>query len=373
MSSGIFAFGPSAVVCSDGKELLAYAPTDEAPLWKKALSAPVAAVALVGDHVLAIDARGALVRLAADTGVEESKETFVGEPRAIAAGAGAVFAVALEDSVVVVDGDARVTLPIAGAQALAFSAKLLAVGTEAGKLRVVDGEATVAEADLGGAVRGVVRHPGGFWLATAKDTLFRVTDDGEATPFLRASGRAPSAVACSKDGALVAVQTAGGQVTVLAYPSKETLLSATYPERTAVGVALTADARFLWIGIDKGDANKVDLDEHDIYRTDPHPGRARAAWVLKVQIDKGVRARAKAQPAGAAKAKAPAEPIVKTPAVATETATPPQAEAPREAEADWTGAPEPELPPSSAAQKRLVLAVLFAATFAGVVSLFIGR
>ncbi len=370
MSSGFFAFGPGAAVCSDGKDLLAYGPADEAPLWKKALAAPVAALVTAGDHVLAIDARGTLVRLAADTGAEESKVTFVGEPRALAAGAGDLFAVALEDSVVVVDGDAQVTLAIAGATALAFSAKLLAVGTEGGGLRIVDGEATVAVAELGGPVRGVVRHPGGFWLATAKDTVFRVNDDGEATPFLRASGRAPAAIACSKDGALVVVQTGERQVTVLAYPSKETLATASYPERNAIGVALTADARFLWIGIDKGDANKVDLDEHDIYRTDPHPGRTRSAWVLKVQIDKGVRARAKAPRAPASAPVAKAANSAPTPAIAE---LHPTTESPATAEPPWTGLPEPELPPSSESEKRLVLGVLFAAMVVGVLSLFVGR
>ena len=355
MSSGSFAFGPTAVVCSDGKELLVYAPADEAPLWKKTLAAPVAAIVTSGDHVLAIDARGALVRLAADTGNEESKETFIGEPRALAA-RGDTFAVALEDGVVVVTGETRTTLPVSGAHALAFSAKLMAIGTEAGKVHVMDGEKEVAVADLGGAVRAIVRHPGGFWLATAKDSVFRVNDDGEATSFTRASGRAPAALACSKDGALVAVQTDARQVNVLTYPAKETLLSATYPERNAVGLAITTDGRFLWIGIDKGDANKVDLDEHDIYRTDPHPGRTRGAWVLKVQIDKAVRARAKAPPKATAT----------TPTTATATGA-------AEGEPAWTGPPEPELPPSSESEKRLVLGVLLVATAVGVISLFVGR
>ena len=44
-SKAAFALGPGAAICADGKELLAYGPADEAPLWKKALAAPVAAVA----------------------------------------------------------------------------------------------------------------------------------------------------------------------------------------------------------------------------------------------------------------------------------------------------------------------------------------
>ena len=230
MSASPFAFGPSAVVCVEGKELLVYDPDDEAPLWKKSLAAPIAAVAVVGDHVLALDARGTLVRLAVEGGAEEAKETFIGEPRALAARTAESFAVALEDGVVVVTGESRVTLPIDGARALAFSAKLLAIGTEAGTLRIVDGETTIAEAQLGAPIRALVRHPAGLWLATAKDTVFVVKDDGEATPFTRPTGKSLAALACAKDGSLVVLQTDARVVTVVAYPSKETVGTATYPE-----------------------------------------------------------------------------------------------------------------------------------------------
>src|SRR5437899_1865624 len=100
MSPTPFAFGPSAVVCTDGmggKELLVYGPADEAPLWKKTLAAPVAAVAVAGDHVLAIDARGSFVRLSAEDGAEKAKETFIGDPHAIAARGEDTYAVGLED------------------------------------------------------------------------------------------------------------------------------------------------------------------------------------------------------------------------------------------------------------------------------------
>lgn len=359
--------GPGAIVCADGKELLVYAPGDEAPLWKRALPAAVAGVAVAGDHVLAIDARGTLVRLAADTGAEASKETFIGEPRALAARDGDAFAVALEDSVVVVTGDARVTLPIAGATCLAFSAKLLAIGTDAGAVHVIDGEATVAKADLGSPVRGVVRHAAGSWLATAKDAVLQVGDDGVITPFTRASGRAPAAIACARDGSLVAVQLDAREVAVLAYPAKETLATAKYVDRDATGIALTADGRFLWIGLEKGDANKVDLDLNDIYRTDPHPGRTRGTWVLKVQIDKGARARAKAGAATAPKTASPAPTPTPTPLAAhASSADTSSADAP-------SGPPEPVMPPSPEGDKRLVLAVSLAIAAVGLLSVFVGR
>ncbi len=381
MHSGPFAFSPGAVVCVDGKELLVYAAADESPLWKKSLAAPIAAVAFAGDDVLALDARGTLLRLAADSGAELARETFVGEPRALAA-RGDTLAVALEDAVRVAAGaaGARATLAIEGAQALAFSAKLLAVGTGAGKLHVVESETTLAVASLDAPIRGVVRHPAGFWLATAKDTVYRVKDDGEATPLFRAVGGDASALACSKDGSLVAVQTDAKKVAVLVYPSGETLLTATYPERAPVGVALTADGRFLWIGLEKGDANKIDLDEQDIYRTDPHPGRARAAWTLRLQLDKAVRARAKAPPPAPAKKPAARSPWPSAQAgasatsdgkAATATATAAVAIA---AEPDALAGPrEPELPPSPAADKRVVLAVLVGASVAAALSLFLGR
>ena len=358
--SGAFACSPSGIACIDGKELLVYEPADEAPAWKKTRAAKLTHVAIMGDLVLAIDDTGDLVRYDAESGDEIGKTAFHGGAHALAVGAGGVYAVALDESVEIVDGDARRAIAIAGARALALSSKLVAIGTEDGKVHVRDGETTVAVADIGAPIRGLARHPAGFWLATAGDKVFRIGDDGEVATFTRAADCAPSAVSVSRDGSMIGLVIGPKTAIALAYPSKDTLLSVTYQDRKALGVEFTDDGRFAWVGMDKGDANKIDLENEDVYRTDPHPGRTRTTWLLIAHVDKAVRARAKA---------AAAEGEAKKPGVVSATSQPPPADA---AEKKPLGRPEPFQPPSPEAHKRLVLAVLVIASALAFLSLKCG-
>jgi len=328
------------------------------PAWKKTRPAKLTHVAIAGDVILALDEAGDLVRFDAESGEEKGKAAFHGGPHALATGPGGVHAVALDDSVEIVDGDARRSIAIKGARSLALSSKLVAIGTEDGKLHVVDGETTTAVGDIGAPVRGVARHPAGFWLATAGDKVHKVDDDGAVATLTRAADCAPSAISISRDGSMIGVVIGPKTAIALAYPSKGTLLSVTYQDRRALGLEFTDDGRFAWVGMDKGDANKIDLENEDVYRTDPHPGRTRTTWLLIAHVDKAVRARAKT---------AAAEGAAKKPIVASAASVPPGADGDKP-----LGRPEPFQPPSLESHKRLVLAVLVLAAALAFLSLKCG-
>src|SRR5262245_58442556 len=116
---GSFAYGASAVVTSDGRDLLVYDPSDEAPRWMKTLHANVAHVAVAGDRVIAVDTDGHLTTYDAAEAEEKSTIDLGGTPHALTVNDDAI-AVALAGEILVVRGEDKRTIALPGARALAF-------------------------------------------------------------------------------------------------------------------------------------------------------------------------------------------------------------------------------------------------------------
>jgi hypothetical protein len=363
---GSFAYGASAVATTDGKELLVYNPDDEAPRWHKTLSANVAHVAVAGEHIIAVDVDGHLAAFRAEDGEEVHSRAVGGPPRALAAHSD-VVAVALEDRIVVARGKDTRTIMVAGARAVAFDGERIGIGTDEGSFVVVDeGDARTTEAKIGAPVRGVCRHPRGFWLVSAGDKVHRVDDNGAIDIVTRATGKTPSAITCSGDGRMIGIALDPKTAVAIAYPSCDTILTVSYPERFARKLEFVSGGRFVWIGMDLGDANKIDLDSEDVYRTDPHEGRARNKWLVQVTVAKRAR-RGGEIPGPKVDAPAPAP-------KASPKASPkdPPSEPSEEVASTTATLREPRLPPSSIEQTRIVLGVLAVAVAAALLTLKCG-
>jgi hypothetical protein len=287
--STLFAYhrSGSLIVVGDDAEVLVYAGEDERPLWKAPCSAGVAAVGATATEVVAVDREGLLSRWDAASGQPVGDTTLGAAPRAFALAEGGLCAVALPSSVALVTREATRTLPVEGASALAIGdGDRVAVGAESGRVAVhaADGE-LVGACELGAPVRGLTWSAGGFWFATAGERLYRVDAGGGAHEVVtRAEGMTPDHVACSSDGALVALRLDPRTVVALAYPSRATAATIAYVDREVTGVAFGVGA-WLGVGMDRGDANKVDLRTGAVHRTDPHPGRPRNTWLLKVAVE----------------------------------------------------------------------------------------
>jgi hypothetical protein len=356
MSEG-FAYGGSVVVSTDGAEILVYDAHDEAPRWRKTLAAPVADVAAVHGEIVAIDAKGRIERFAAAGGEAKARASVDGAPRAIDVSDSGAIAVALAERVVVVDGDAATSIDLAGARALAWDGARLAIGTDGGKVVVLEGDRTIATGDVGDPVRGVARRHGRGWLATAGDRVAGVDAEGRVERLLEVKDGSPSAIACSLDGALAVLKVARNKANVVALGSRETIASIVYAEREIARAAIADDGRFVWIGLVGGDANKIDLDSEDVYRTDPHEGRERRRWIVRAKIDKRARARVKASVKPVAKT--PAKRPPKPPAPSSEDRKARQHAASGALEPPQpTGPREPQLPPSPPSARNTILAVL---------------
>lgn len=283
-----FAYGydGALLVTTDGAELLVHDGDDEAPRWKRTLAATVVGVGVTDKAVVAVSADGTVVACDRKSGDVRRTITLERLAVALAAAKGGVVAVlgASSVNVVRVEGDEdRVEIDAPGATAMALDAEgtRVAVGTKSGSVRVLDA-ASGAErgaVDTGAAVKGIAWSPRGYWIASTARGLVRVRAGGhELTRLLDTKDLDISALACSAEGALLAARVGTSKVALFDLLELDFQGVIAY-ERTVGGIAFGPGA-WLGVGLDLGDANKIDLLTGMVHRTDPHPGRKRNSWVL---------------------------------------------------------------------------------------------
>jgi hypothetical protein len=276
-----------ALVDEPHATLVAWDPNIDAPTWQRQLPRRILAIAGGGAMLATLDEGGTVAfwngRDGASVGLASSPG---GRLLALAWGNGC--AVAAADRIDVLDARGQRSLPIAGATALRFSRDdtRLAIGFPDGLVTFVDVASGAAIASAQVASKGAPvlslfeRAPGAEWLVAAGDSLHAVERVGDpATRRVTGMGGATlKAVTANERGTLVALQSNDDLAVVLAWPSRDTAGNLRYPERKVTGIALGSKA--LWVGLDLGDGNKLDLATGDLYRTDPHQGRPRNRWLV---------------------------------------------------------------------------------------------
>jgi len=279
----------SVIVSTDGAEVLVYAGEDERPLWHRRLDAVVASVATTPGEVLAL-AGGKLHRFEAMGGAPLGAVDVGGTASALAVARDGSAAVLLADGVQwVAGGRAGARVPVARASAIAIAddGASVAVGGADGKVQLLGRSGAVeASASAGGEVRSIAWNVLGGWLVAAGDVVLSL-DARLRNPVSLL--RAPSAamLAVSADGGLLACRTGAGAVQVHTLPQPSRVARVEYAEQSmAVGGLAFGPDVWLGVGLDRGDANKINLVTGACHRTDPHPGRARNQWNVLLDVDK---------------------------------------------------------------------------------------
>lgn len=275
----------AAFASVDGGELLAWDPKIDGPTWRRPLEGQVVALAGGGTLLATLHHGGNVAFWNGRDGAPVGHAAMPGATLlALAWGSGC--AGAAPDRVHVLDARGPRALPIAGATALRFSRddRQLAIGHPDGRVTLVDVAtgAVVRAAQVaseGAEVAALFeRAPGAEWLATAGSALYAIDPQGAVRRVTGLGGTVLRAVAANERGTLVALQAGHDLAVVIAWPSRDTAANLRYPERTITGLAL--GDRALWVGLDRGDGNKLDLATGDLYRTDPHPGRPLERWLV---------------------------------------------------------------------------------------------
>jgi len=304
MSSGVnCAVGLSnqTMVCADGPELLVYEAQDGKPAWKEFCEDLLIAVAVAGGQVISVDASGRIVRW--QNGRRLSEQAVGASVQLVDVSASGAVALASQTQVFLPRGGEHFSLAFEGATGICFdsNAAHVAVASASGQfvvLRVADG-GTVGATSIPGGARGVAWNPRGFWCVATNGGVQVFASDGATlvTTISTAAGPITGAaeqVACSADGALIALTI--GQ-SILVYDGLQYSHLGAIQYKRALGSIGFGGGALLYVGLDDGDANTVDLARGTSCRTEPHVGRGRTNWNFKANVDnaqvRGVIARAK--------------------------------------------------------------------------------
>ncbi len=281
----LFSWSAAAFASVDGSELLAWDPKIDAPTWRRTLEGHVLALAGGGTLLATLHHGGNVAFWSGRDGAPVGHAAMQGATLlAMAWGSGC--AGAAPDRVHVLDAQGPRAIPAAGVTALRFSRddRQLALGHADGRVTFLDVAtgALVRAAQVaseGAAVTALFeRAPGAEWLATAGSALHAIDPGGAVRRVTGLGGTVLKAVAVNERGTLLALQAGDDLAVVIAWPSRDTAANLRYPERAITGLAL--GDRALWIGLDHGDGNKLDLASGELYRTDPHPGRPLQRWLV---------------------------------------------------------------------------------------------
>ncbi|MEZ4466704.1 MAG: hypothetical protein R3F60_20350 [bacterium] len=279
------------IAMADGAEILVQDGPSEGPLWRMVGDHPLVGVAIHQDAIWTVDEAGHLIGRDASTGAQKAALEVGDGCRALAASDQGLLAIARAEEVVVIQGGAILRrLPVDDPTALAWSPTgMLGVGTAAGDIKAFKDDTTPSsEATLPAGVTALTWGGGSEgWLAGAGPTLFRLNAEGIA----RVTGGPGDilSISASPSGHRVALQIGERIVLVLVMPSRDTLTTVQYMDRTVTGVRI-GPGNWLGIGMDQGDGNKIDMVTGATHRTDTHPGRAHHSWMLKVATDPSVEA-----------------------------------------------------------------------------------
>jgi hypothetical protein len=289
------------LVCGDGPELLVYNGADGKPTWKEFCEDILVAVGVGGGQVISVDASGRVVRW---QNGRRLGEQMVGTTVHLAAvSASGAVALASQTHIFLPRGGEHFSLPFEGATGLSFdsAAAFVAVVSASGQvvvINVADGR-TVGAISIPGGASGVAWNPSGCWCVATSGGVQVLSSDGATVVNTISTAVGPVTgvakyVACSADGALMAITI---DHCIQVYDALQYVSLGTIEYKRELSGIGFGGGTVLYVGLDDGEANTIDLARGSSCRTEPHAGRGRTNWNFKASLDnaqvRGVIARAK--------------------------------------------------------------------------------
>lgn len=284
-----FAYAPDGgtVVVADGPELLAYR-SDGAPAWKVFTDGILTGVGVFLDQVVTCDDEGRVVWWNRGNGERLDEQQVQARPTALRLAPDGALALLADDGVWLVGrGQAPRFVAVQGACALTWGPNQgsLGVGTRMGSFAAIDPVSGVAwgTVALGAPIEGCGWSTLGHWVVAAGEQLALVAGDGTALVRSLVGQGAPTRLAVSADGLVVAA-IEGSQVAV--YELHDLARCGELVFRRPLTDVAFGPGHQVGVGHDDGDATMVELVAGTPSRTEPHPGRGRNTWRLDNQVDR---------------------------------------------------------------------------------------
>lgn len=283
----------SRMIVAEGAALLVY-DAEEAPAWQRALAEEIAFVGAAAERIVVALESGRIIFFDLD-GQETSAFELGATPRAFAMSSRGEVAVATSSEIVIVGGAGERRRIEGGAKALAWDGegKRIALARLGGELFVL-GEDGVPAGDVKApsAVHAIAwrasssggETSAGEWIVLTPRGLARLSPDASELVWLAGADVERGDLSVTRDGALIAARLDDRRVALFAGADGEPLGVISCIERVLGRVAFGPDG-WLGVGLDLGDANKIELATGQARRTDPHEGRPRNRWLLLVKLE----------------------------------------------------------------------------------------
>ncbi|TNE85931.1 MAG: hypothetical protein EP330_23630 [Deltaproteobacteria bacterium] len=286
----------SIQVCLDGPEVLVYSG-EGVPMWKSFLQGIAVAVHAGGQLVVTLDSDGRLVSFMAHDGTQIVDTNLGVQPVSMCGARDGRVAVIATDCVLLVSRDGEsYRLEHAGGVAASFGGQgetQLAVVDAQGMITVFDvttGQ-VAQQLSLGQPLVDVAWSGLGRWVALSNGQLFQVAlgaaqgEQPAALQVLRAMLLAPGTrqVEVADDGVVAAVLVGDRQVWAVELWTDQR--GGVIELHRDIGDVAFGVGGMLGIGLEEGDANRVNLTVGGSWRTNPGFGRGNSSWACNVQVD----------------------------------------------------------------------------------------
>ena len=284
---------------TEGAELLLHDGESEGPLWRKTLDGSIVGLGIDSEQVVAVTETGTVIAFAARTGETRGTQAIGARVMRACVDVGVDRVVAItETKIIQLLAGAHKVLAEHGAQVLAMSPDGTVLAATDTELVLLDGARRTRA--LAG-VKALAYHPQGFWVLGMQAKLLRWDGNSEPSHITNLPpGSKLEQVACSERA--LGIVWDRHMCVALEWPSRETLGSLQYLERTIEGIDF-GPWPWLGVGLDLGDGNKFHLEDARLHRSDTHPGRQHHSWLVSVGGP------AKAEPARPSAPPAPTKPV----------------------------------------------------------------
>lgn len=289
------------LVCGDGPELLVYEAVDGKPAWKEFCEDILVAVGSARGEIISVDASGRVCRWQNGRRIDEQSAGAQVSMACFAASG--LVAMASANEVYMPRGNEYFPLSFEGVTGLCFDSAgtSLAAVSSSGRVAVMDvaSGSTLGGMSIPGGANGVAWNARGFWCVTTNGGVQLLSADGATlvTTISTTTGivtGVPQQIACSEDGALIVFTI---DQCLLVYEALEYLALGTIQYKRKLAQIGFGGESVLYVGLEDGEANTIDLARGSSCRTEAHSGRGRTNWSFKASMDnaqvRGVVARAK--------------------------------------------------------------------------------